>query len=235
MVSVKANRFFKGDFNMELKGIKANFLGDSITEGVGTSSPEHIYFNVLKEKCGLKEARGYGVGGTRIARQTVLNPTDPFDRDFIMRTDEMDADADLVVVFGGTNDYGHGQAPLGSMSDRTVFTFYGALHNLIPKLIEKYPNGKIVFMTPLHRMCEDGTVGVWKPEGVEQKPLVDYVRAIKEVCEYYSVPVLDLFASSGIAGNLQCVCDRLMPDGLHPNDNGHVIIAAKLAKFLENL
>ena len=43
---------------MELHGIKANFLGDSITEGVGTSSPEHIFFNVLKEKCGLKEARG---------------------------------------------------------------------------------------------------------------------------------------------------------------------------------
>ena len=33
---------------MELTGKKALFLGDSITEGVGTSAPEHIYLNVLK-------------------------------------------------------------------------------------------------------------------------------------------------------------------------------------------
>ena len=47
---------------MQLKGIKANFLGDSITEGVGVPSPEFAYWNVLKEKFGLAEARGYGIG-----------------------------------------------------------------------------------------------------------------------------------------------------------------------------
>ena len=109
---------------MQLKGIKANFLGDSITEGVGVPSPEFAYWNVLKEKFGLAEARGYGIGGTRIARQHTPTANRPqFDRDFCSRVGEMNPDADLVVVFGGTNDFGHGDAPIGTSADRTPDTF----------------------------------------------------------------------------------------------------------------
>ena len=54
---------------MQLKGLKANFLGDSITEGVGTSAPEHIYLNVLQRSCAFSLVRNYGISGTRIARQ----------------------------------------------------------------------------------------------------------------------------------------------------------------------
>ena len=38
---------------MELTAKKINFLGDSITEGVGTSSKANIYLNLLKEECQL--------------------------------------------------------------------------------------------------------------------------------------------------------------------------------------
>ena len=31
---------------MELKGKKINFLGDSITEGVGATDPEAMYVNI---------------------------------------------------------------------------------------------------------------------------------------------------------------------------------------------
>ena len=54
---------------MKLKGLKINFLGDSITEGVGVSSPDKIYHALLKEESGLKEARNYGISGTRYAVQ----------------------------------------------------------------------------------------------------------------------------------------------------------------------
>ena len=33
---------------MKLQGIKANFLGDSITEGAGVPNPAFAYWNVLK-------------------------------------------------------------------------------------------------------------------------------------------------------------------------------------------
>jgi len=219
---------------MELKGKKINFLGDSITEGAGTSCPEATFHAILKKQYGLKEARNYGIGGTRIARQTEITSL-ARDRDFILRTRLMEKDADVIVVFGGTNDFGSGQAPLGSIDNMDMHTFYGGVHTLIRALIEKYYDKQIVFITPLHRFSESNFIGAWKPEGVVQHPLKDYVYAIKEVCEYYSVPVLDLFAAGELCGNTPEWYTKYMPDGLHPNDEGHKIIAKKLGKFLENL
>ena len=219
---------------MELKGLKINFLGDSITEGAGASAPEFNYVSVIGRNAELKEARNYGVGGTRIARQAKIEEGNPFDIDFIMRAEKMDDDADVVVVFGGTNDFGHGQAPLGDFDDRSVFTFYGALHTLALLLIKKYVGKPIVFLTPLHRLSEDGSEA-WKPEGVKQHPLCDYVKAIREVCEYYSIPVLDMYKDGNMPGNVWAYCEQYMPDGLHPNDKGYAHLAYKIQKFLENL
>ena len=218
---------------MELKGKKIIFLGDSITEGCGTSSQERVYHGILKERYGLREIKNYGEGGTRVARQTEITSL-VRDRDFILRARDMDKDADVVVVFGGTNDYGHGQAALGSIDNLDMHTFYGALHTLIRNLINDYVDNQIVFMTPLHRHNEYGQ-GTWKPDGVEQRPLCDYVKAVKDVCEYYSVPVLDLYSCGELCGNTPVWYKEYMPDGLHPNDKGHEIIACKLGKFLENL
>ncbi|MBQ7411945.1 MAG: SGNH/GDSL hydrolase family protein [Clostridia bacterium] len=219
---------------MELKGKKINFLGDSITLGAGASEPSKCLVGLLKEQCALAEARNYGVGRTRIARQSEMK--DPVaDEDFLMRAEKMDRDCDIIVVFGGTNDFGHGQAPLGKFEDTEPFTFYGALHSLILYLIENFTDSEIVFLTPMHRHNEVSCYGCWKPEGVEQRPLCDYVKAIKEVCAHHSVPVLDLFSSGSMHGNNPIWCKKYMPDGLHPNDAGYIRLAQRVRSFLEAL
>ena len=111
---------------MELTGKKINFLGDSITEGCCATAPELGYVEALKRTCGLASVRNFGIGGTRIARQRIPSEEPKYDRDFGSRIAEMDPDADIVIVFGGTNDHGHGDAPLGTDSDRTPDTFWGA-------------------------------------------------------------------------------------------------------------
>lgn len=219
---------------MKLEGIKANFLGDSITFGSGTSSPEAIFHAVLKKNAGLADARNYGIGGTRIARQkgNEFRPKDGYVdvNSFCERYDQMDDDADLIVVFGGSNDYGHGDAPLGHFEDRTPDTFYGACHYLFEGLIRKYLGKTIVIITPLHRAVAPN----YQLPG-QRRDLREYVRIIREVAEYYSLPVLDLYAVSGLQPAIPEVKEKYMPDGLHPNDAGHVIMANKLQKFLENL
>ncbi len=217
---------------MDLAGKKIAFLGDSITEGCGTSSLEHTFWNVLGQKTGA-QVFGYGIGGTRIAPQRV--PSDPrADQDFISRVDGMIPDADVVVVFGGTNDFGHGDAPFGTRGDQTSETFCGALHVLFIKLYERYPAAQLVVMTPTHRLSE--TDSVMNEFGVRRSGnLRAYVQAIRDAAEDFAVPVLDLFRVSGIQPSVPALREAYMPDGLHPNDAGHAKIADKLIGFLQTL
>lgn len=218
---------------MELNGLKINFLGDSITEGHGASAPDKFYWNIIGSEYGAT-VRGYGIGGTRFAKQIKPSAFPRHDLDFVMRAQEMDDDADVVVVFGGTNDFGHGDAPIGSPTDRTNNTFYGACHKLFCDLINKYPTATIVVMTPLHRTNEDNLRGDGF-KAYDYAPLSTYVNIIKEVAAYYSLPLLDLWSLSGIQPKVEINRVKYCPDGLHPNDAGHRLIANRLAGFLKTL
>ena len=217
---------------MELKGKKIAFLGDSITEGCGTSSIDKTFWSVIAQRTGA-ECFGYGIGGTRIAPQKNLAEGE-VDRYYATRVDSMIPDADVVVVFGGTNDFGHGDAPFGNIHDMDPRTFCGAYHHLCRKLITRYPEAQLVIMTPLHRDSEDkADVNEW---GVRLTTnLEGYVDAIMKVAAFYAIPVLDLFRVSGIQSRVPELKERYIPDGLHPNDAGHVRIAEKLIGFMNTL
>ncbi len=219
---------------MILKGATVNFLGDSITQGVGASCTENRYTDVFAREFALKAVNNYGISGTRIARQQNPAADSPlYDLDFCRRFPEMDATADAVVVFGGTNDFGHGDAPIGTFADRTPDTFSGACHYLMNGLLEMYVGKPVVILTPLHRWNEDCLRGDRKANDVA--PLAAYREILLRMAEYYSLPVLDLYACSGIQpANAVCRA-RLLPDGLHPSDEGHALIAHRVGKFLESL
>ena len=177
---------------------------------------------------------GYGIGGTRIAPQHTPSVDPAYDRYYASRVDDMIPDADIVVVFGGTNDFGHGDAALGTPDDREEDTFCGALHALLEKLIMRYPYAQLVVLTPTHRADEEildhGDTGAPR-----QAKLVEYVNAITEICGYYAVPVLDLFRTSGLQPCVPLLRELYNPDGLHPNDAGHRRIADRLIGFLTAL
>ena len=217
---------------MELKGKKIYFLGDSITEGVGASDAEHCYVSVFGKLSGAI-VKNYGISATRIACQTENLTTKEPDLSFVNRVDSMDSDADVVVVFGGTNAFGHGDAKLGTCESRDPYTFYGAMHVLCEKLINRFPNADILFMTPLHRCSEDE---VSKENGLpEETNLAGYVSIIREVAEFYGLPVLDLFSTSGLQPKVDIIKETYMPDGLHPSDAGALRIALRLMGFLQTL
>ncbi len=209
---------------MELEGKKIAFLGDSITQGVGASSAETAYVGIFAKQSGA-QVFNFGVSGTRIARQKNPSENPTFDECFKDRAMKIPEDMDVIVVFGGTNDFGHGDARFGCFEDRDEYSFFGALHALLQMLIEKYPRAYIVYMTPMHRLSEGKTVN---EIGLPCRPLKDYVAAIREVCAFYSIPILDLFSISGIQPAVPIMQEIYMPDGLHPSDEG----AARVARIL---
>lgn len=209
--------------------MKINFLGDSITEGAGASSKQTKYVSLVGQMLGC-ESRNYGKGGTRIAKQTVPSEVADYDDDFLTRSEGMSNDADLVFVFGGTNDYGHGDAKLGDIDSRDEYTFCGAVNALIDKLSARYGKEKLCFILPLHRYNEDNVYG----EGNKKEagaPLSAYVTLLKELLEKQGVEMLSFEKEFPIpvsnAGD-----DGLTVDGLHPNDVGHRIIAEKICDYI---
>lgn len=219
---------------MELKGKRIAFLGDSITQGVGASCPENAYWQVFGRNTGAIVS-GNGIGGTRYAKQPNVEKFEWAEKYFELRVEELDPDAEVVFVFGGTNDHGHGNAPLGKMSDRENTSFYGAVHCLCRKLLERYPNAEIVLATPLHCGGEEAAINC-SPEKIRNvAPMSAYAQAIREVAEYYGLPLLDLYRMSGLSPEVKEVRELYMPDWLHPSDLGHARIASRIEGFLKTL
>lgn len=220
---------------MELKGLTVNFLGDSITEGHSVNDiPNNRYDNVLKALCSLKEVRNYGVGGTRIAHQFRPSTEARWDLNFCGRAEKMNPNADIVVVFGGTNDYGHGDAPFGKLGDTDRGTYCGAVRWLMQKLNDMYPDSLIVFMTPARRLGDlerSASLHRCYPSEV----LKAYVDVIIETAKDFDIKVLDLYSTLGIDPNIQEDRVKYTAEGLHFNDAGHRVIAQRLKEFLEAL
>ena len=217
---------------MELTGKKINFLGDSITQGAGASSPETCYVADMHRLYNLAEARNYGIGGTRIAPQKEVSAEPVWDQDFLGRYAKMDDDADFVVVFGGTNDFGHGLAPFGQVGGIAPDTFCGACDTLYKGLKAKFPRAKLAVITPTPR------AKAASPKGEGNKPaghvLADYVDAIKQIAAANGLPVLDLFHPQPV-GNSDAFPPEIFVDGLHPSDAGHAVLAKLIGEFLQTL
>ncbi len=206
-----------------------NFLGDSITEGACADSPEHIYSAVCCSILGAKEGN-YGLGGTRIARQKTNVNGNP-DEDFILRARWMNP-CDFLFVFGGTNDFGHGDAPMGKKGDNTPWTFYGALKGLIDYLLDvkKLKKEQICFILPTLRYDESNPHGDGAIYWMEKPTLEEYRKAIIDVCSAYGIETYRIQSLPVPTTNQP---SEYYQDGLHPNTKGHRLLGEELAAYLK--
>lgn len=212
------------------ENMKLLFLGDSITQGVGASNEECNYVSLVRKRLNC-EVVNYGVSGTRIARQTFINYSAMRNYDFRLRAQIMEENADMVFVFGGTNDYGHGRLVLGNPKERKPNTFCYELQLLIEDLLAKYGRKKLCFILPLRRFDEDGYSCKGDAGNEMGKTLLDYVNAMKQILNEYKIDTIDLY-ENGIPKPLVNTGDDYTVDGVHPNDNGYKLIAEKICEYL---
>lgn len=206
-------------------GKSAVIIGDSITDGLytptGESSPDvkadPIFWETAGELLNMSFT-GYGISGTSISRTTDTLPSYAMS----IRYTEM-INADLVIVAGGTNDYGTNVA-LGTIADQTDISFYGALNVLCDGLQSKYQGKRIVFITPLHRAVESAnTAGA---------TLEQYRQAIYDVArDVYGFAVID-GKTMGISCKNTSFKNVYIYDGLHPTQEGHDLYGKCLAHAL---
>ena len=225
---------------MNIKGFKVNFLGDSITEGVGVCDIENCrYDNRISEMLELSKINNYSVSGSRLAHQTYPSEKPFYDLCFCGRAYYMDTTADMVIVYGGVNDYIHGDAPFGEIGDTIPTTFCGGVYFLMNYLRENYANKPIVFMTParclLRHEVDDLLPSTHAAKRIEGKPLKNYVDVILETAKQFDIKVLNLYSDLGVDPHIPEHFEKYTTDGLHFNDEGHAVIAQKLKNFIESI
>lgn len=212
-----------------------NILGDSLTEGVGARTPDKAFPEVLSRLTGAK-VNNYGVSGSRITDITV-DYTNP--GSFVDRMYSMDKAADLVIVFGGTNDFWFGDCPIGKRTDTKPSTFYGALNTMIPYLKNAYPAADVVFMVPYQQSKDADATHPYKRStygNYGSGTFSQYRVAMLDRCQHYGIPVLDLYADYelNLADNREALerYGNFICDGCHLNDAGYNLLARKLYQFI---
>ena len=228
---------------MELNGKKIVFLGDSITEGCGTSGRDKCFVTLVGERGGFRESKNYGIGATRIARQSAASADKNWDNDFCARVEELDGDADIVGVFGGTNDYYWSDGGIEG-NDPSCFRF--AAEQLCGGLRDRYPGKRIVLLTPYKQRGHGNVAGAHDFRDADDHcsdarnfsghTLGDYARVLREVCAARDIPVLDLYGASGVdVAHSDEDFRRYTLDGCHPNEAGHALLAEALRDFWKTL
>jgi lysophospholipase L1-like esterase len=205
------------------------FLGDSITFGYGLEHKENRYSTLVSQALKMDELN-YGITGTLVAKAG-LNQTDG--KDFLSRAHLID-DADVAIVFGGTNDY--------FWSDRTIYGcgeqyFAFAVRKLAEQAKEKRSGKMTLFVTPYpHNGIGNFSGGSdWKDSSRHDTSemnynghtLKDYVDVIARICEEKDIPCLNLFDDFGF------FWQEHTSDGCHPNEAGHILIAKAITEKLK--
>ena len=192
-------------------GKSAVFVGDSITAGTGTTK---IYYEYLKESLGLGSVTAMGVPGSCISDASDYGQKN---QPLINRYLNIPS-ADLIVIFMGTNDYGH-ETPLGSIEDKQDGTFCGALNTIVPALVANV-------------VVEDGWVGfVFKYRDETQsfdlsKPLTDYITIeVPHTHEYASEITAPTCTEQGYT-TYTCACGNSYADD-YVDALGHPIVIDK--------
>ncbi|MCO8100114.1 SGNH/GDSL hydrolase family protein [Acinetobacter indicus] len=151
----------------------------------------------------------------------------------------------VCTIAHGTNDFKL-ETALGSISDaptpratlddpayrdnaNTTGTFYADYRGVIESILAINPNARIMLITPIRRTQPAATGTDTNARGHK---LIDYVNAIKEIGDYYGLPVLDNYNTSGF--NAITILNWTT-DGLHPTQWAQEnVLVNKVIGFIES-
>lgn len=223
-VELKVNRSQQIASDNHLNGKKVVFYGDSITA-------QNKFPVIVKEYYGIN-AVNMGVGGSTIFYRSNSDMSSD------TRINNIPSDADIVMIMGGTNDWGKTQIEdeltYSNGFDRTKFK--GAIAYIVQHIQAQCPNAKIIWCT---------TIGGQNGTRVTSSPTIQYLpqkdsfgqsgytfrSAEIEVCNILGIEVCDTW-SCGINGNNAYT---MIGDTVHPTDAGAKLIANYIIGHLKSV
>lgn len=209
------------------EGLKWVVLGDSLTE-VNNKATKRYYDYIAD----VTEIDPYNMG---VSGTGYLMSNSEANDNFYNRVDDIPNDADLITIFGSGNDTSlmlNSTAPLGNVTDTTTDTICGAINLTITKVQTTHPLVPfgIIAPTPWSR---------YNPFTNQTNEMAQYCEKLKEICSLRGVPYLDLYRCSNLRpwdNTFQSLAySHDNGNGVHPDENGHRIIAPRIMNFIESL
>ena len=189
------------------------FLGDSITAGAMASE----LFHMIIEKVTNRNCYNWGLSGAGYANAVTSGlygggkkgkgEQATFESGYSLKTtSKLIANSSIVVVFAGTNDY---------RQNVSEDSFRASMQTVLNQ--SKARGKKIIVCTPTHRQTETAnTAGM---------TLENYVDIVKEIGLQNNAIICDLYTAIPFS-------TEIFPDGLHPNNTGHNLIAKELLNYI---
>lgn len=205
------------DKNKAFIGYKWCCIGDSLTEH--NSKTAKNYEQYVSEKTGITVIN-LGVSGTGYKAGN----------NFYNRVQYIPLDSDVVTIFGGGNDL-YANTPLGNITDTGFNTLCGCINETIDAIINRIPTVSLGIITP--------TPWADFPPTAPNNEMDLYSQALVEICKRRSIPYLDLYHCSNLRpwtkeGRDACYT-KDDGNGVHPNEQGHKLIAPRFKALLESL
>ncbi|HDI3013991.1 TPA: SGNH/GDSL hydrolase family protein [Clostridium perfringens] len=169
-----------------------------------------------------------GVGGTTVFNNGNREEIEGEVRDSWMCSDDrinlIPKDSDVILIFGGHNDWGYSNLQMGTLGDGNLIdsTFKSSYSLMLKKIVNRFPKAKIITMTPVGGRTEHEVGNSDKQYYIRNLCMTDFANAVKEVSAYYGIPCIDINAESGISTLNH---NTYIRDVIHPNAEGGKLIA----------
>lgn len=206
-------------------------LGDSISTGWGDGAAAGNQFATKPYHYTIARSRHIKVQNDAVSGYTI---SQIYNNKVVSMPSTANA-PDLITLMAGTNDHGFNTA-MGTINDATTTsTFYGTYKKTVEYLRSQYPLATIGLITPIQRYNSGGTDG--NVANAAGYTLRQYCDAVVAIANYYSLPYLDWYGNLGFTPyNTNDYTNFFCSDGgTHPNDSGHVRMAARVGDFIERI
>lgn len=229
-------------------------IGDSKTDfnNNGVSRPDNYPYWIALRNPQL-ELINLGSAGGMITNERVKNPGDTkviYPSMYTMAT-RINEKPDIITVAGGFNDWnwcvslGEFTTDISSYdtsADSYVSnygvtfplknTFYMGVYRLAQYLKTTYPDTPILWITP----CPTARNNYGGPNGHDvNQPLSAYVHAIKDVCDYFEIPVCDMSNETSVPYYTPEDLKKYWRggDGIHPNGKSSEVYSYKVEEYMK--
>lgn len=207
------------------------FIGDSITEGITSAIDDNgnpvSYVTYVNSYLHFNRVLNHGKGGRMFS--TYGGDELSLAMNFGNVTN---VDSDIIVVFAGVNDYlsTSSSKRFGNVDDTWSTAGYCGSVRYFMKQLQEYYSDNTIFFVIMYNNSKTAESTYTDVDG--QPTLNDYLEVQRKLAKEFGFNVIELYDIGFMDCSDKESSDYYLRDGLHPKDNGNIVLGEHIAAEL---